>query len=266
MNEKTRFSHLEFEEEGKKSVKAALEEELSRKDVIAKNISETKKEAEECFYAGKFDRALILWGKLLEYEDTSLAWERQCDAMFLLNRADEALSCANLGLKHFPNTPALLALKGLSYAHFGDSKRAMEYSDASLQLDANNAQAHFCRGAMLYALKKRGSDYCFQKALEFADDMPFFTLKIALCLKAQGEHSRSLFYLQKLLKEKMTTPFLLTQIAECQHALGFLDEACIALGEALLIDPLHEKAGKLLEDIQKKNKSLTRKLLSRMRK
>lgn len=267
MEEKTRFSHLEFEDEEKKNAaRQAAEKELSREDVIAKNSSETKKEAEDSFYYGKFDRALVLWGKLLEYEETALAWERQCDAMFLINRAGEALSCANLGLKHFPNTPALLALKGLSYAQLGDGKRAIEYSDASLQLDARHAQAHFCRGAVLSALKMRGADYCFQKALEFADDAPFFTLKIALCLKAKGEQSRSLFYLQKLLKEKMPTAFLLTQIAECQFALGFTDEAGAALEEAARMDPLCAKARKLLEEIQKKNNSLARKFFSRMRK
>lgn len=269
--DKGRFSHLEFEDEQKKVSQAKCsEEEISREKLIAENAAATKKEAQECFYYGKFDRALVLWGKLLDYENILLSWERQCEAMFFLQCPDEALSCANMGLKHFPNAAPLLALKGLSYAYLGDRQRGAEYCDAAIQQDGKNAQAFFCRGAMLLNKKTkptaRGSMYCFQQALDLADDKSFYTLKVALCLKTASDFSSSLFYFQNIIREKKPTAFTLSQIARCQKELGFHKEAKMALEEAIHLDPLYQEACDMLTQMKEEDSSFTRKLFSRLKK
>src|SRR5258708_7586448 len=157
----SRFVNLEFggEYEGQSQHSAAA----------GKGESHYLAEAASAFENGKFEPALRLYSKVLEFNPQNTeAWTGQVRMLIELGELREATLWCDKALERFPHEPELLAAKAVALGRSGDLPGAMAFSDAAIEERGDSPYVWLARGDVLLARDERRADYCFEKALLLA--------------------------------------------------------------------------------------------------
>jgi Flp pilus assembly protein TadD len=107
------------------------EDQTPQKKALVKDESYYQGEAKAAFENGEFERALRLYGKVLEFNPNgAAAWTGQVRMLIELGEFREAKLWADKALERFPNEPELLAAKAVALGRSGDLLGALAFSDA----------------------------------------------------------------------------------------------------------------------------------------
>jgi Flp pilus assembly protein TadD len=119
----SRFVNLEFGDES--------EDQWQKQSGVLKDEASYVAEARKAFEDGRFEQALRLYSKVLEFNpQNGSAWTGQVRMLTELGEAREARMWADKALERFPQDPELLAAKGVALARSGDLEGALAFSDA----------------------------------------------------------------------------------------------------------------------------------------
>src|SRR5438046_8520271 len=126
-------------------------------------------EARSAFENGKFESALRLYSKVLEFNpQNAAAWTGQVRMLIELGEFREAKLWADKALERFPQEPELLAAKAVALGRSGDLQGALAFSDASIEERGDTPYVWLARGDVLLTRQESRADYCFDKALLLA--------------------------------------------------------------------------------------------------
>src|ERR1700734_1744264 len=126
-------------------------------------------EARTAFESGRFEPALRLYSKVLEYNPRNAgAWTGQVRMLIELGEYREARLWADKALERFPNEPELLAAKAVALGRTGDLQGALAFSDSSIEERGDTPYVWLARADVLLARNEQRADYCFEKVLQLA--------------------------------------------------------------------------------------------------
>src|SRR5579862_7548604 len=153
----SRFINLEFSDEsGNRSQSGAR--------ALVKDEAYYLAEARTAFENGKFEPALRLYSKVLEFNPRNvIAWTGQVRMLIELDEFREAKLWADKALERFPNEPELLAAKAVALGRGGDLPGALAFSDASIEGRGDTPYVWLACGDVLLAASEPRADYCFEK-------------------------------------------------------------------------------------------------------
>src|SRR5277367_2613679 len=104
-------------------------------------------EARTAFENGKFEPALRLYSKVLEYNPRNTgAWTGQVRMLIELGEYREAKLWADKAIERFSNEPELLAAKAVALARSGDLEGALSFSDAAIEERGDTPYVWLARG------------------------------------------------------------------------------------------------------------------------
>jgi tetratricopeptide (TPR) repeat protein len=227
----SRFGNLEFGDEPE----ARLH---SDSHLSLKGEAHYVAEASSAFESGRFESALRLYSKVLEFNPQNVtAWTGQVRALIELDEFREAKLWADKALEKFPQEPELLAAKAVALGRSGDLQGALAFSDASIEERGDTPYIWLARGDVLLARRESRADYCFEKALTLsprdwvvtwlATRIRFYYQQFALALK-----------LAQQAVELNAEHFLLwLELGRCQHALGLVGPARSSYAQADQLNP-----------------------------
>ena len=207
-------------------------------------------EAVAAFENGRFEPALRLYSKVLEFNpQNAAAWTGQVRALIEMGELREAKLWADNALEKFPQEPELLAAKAVALGRGGDLQGALAFSDASIEERGDTPYIWLARGDVLLARRETRADYCFEKALAlspkdwfviwFAARIRFYYQQFALALK-----------LTQRAVELNAGHFLLwLELGRCQHALGLVGLARASYAQADQLDPHNADVSKAIRQL-----------------
>src|SRR5215813_10996025 len=183
----SRFANLEFGDE--------FQERAQPTGAVIKDEAYYLSEARAAFETGKFESALRLFSKVLEFNPRNVSgWAGQVRMLIEMGEYSEARLWAEKALERFPREPELLAAKAVALGRSGDLQGALLFSDASIEERGDSPYVWLARADVLLARREQRADYCFDKALLLAPRdwfvswlagrIRFFYRQFALALKA----------------------------------------------------------------------------------
>jgi tetratricopeptide (TPR) repeat protein len=225
----SRFENLEFGREENEETHAARS---------VRDEPYFLEQAQSAFEAGKFEQALRMYSKVLEFNPQGAqAWTGQVRILIEIGEFEEARVWADKALALFPDEAELLAAKGVALARLGDLNGAISFSDAAVESRINTPYIWLARGDVLLARKEKRAEFCFQKALDLAANN-WFVLWLASRIQAFYQRfARSLKLVQDAMALDAARPVLWIQAAQCQIALGLSAQANHSLDQARELDP-----------------------------
>lgn len=226
----SRFGNLEFESEE--------EPHQEHPRAHLKGGEQFLVEAQEAFERGKFELALRMFARVIEFDAKSpLAWTGQVRMLIELQEFEEARVWADKALALFPDEGELLAAKGVALARLGDHAGAISYSDSAVESQANTPYIWLARGDVLLARQEKRAEYCFERALALSN-------KNWLCLWLTARIQSFYHHFARALKcalEAVTVEpgraMLWLQTGQCQLALGLASQARNSFEQARELDP-----------------------------
>lgn len=226
----SRFGNLEFESH----------EDPQRQEVRARlrNEEDFLTQAQDAFERGKFELALRMYARVIEFNPhLPAAWTGQVRMLIELGEFEEARVWADKALAFFPDEGELLAAKAVALARLGDHGGALSYSDAAIASELNTPYIWLARGDVLMARKEKRADYCFERALNLAQKSWFYLWLVARIQAFYHHFARALKSAQDALAldPSRAMPWLLA--GECQLALGLATQARNSLEQARELDP-----------------------------
>lgn len=201
-------------------------------------------EAQTAYENGKFELALRLYSKVLEFNPGNpVPWAGQVRALIELGEYREAKLWADKALERLPNEPELLAAKAVALGRVGDLQAALAFSDASIEERGDTPYIWLARADVLLARAEHRADYCFDKALLLAPG-DWFTAWLAARIRSfYKQFALALKFLQQAV-EWNTTHFLLwLELGRCQYALGLVGAARQSFAQARQLNPGCQEAG-----------------------
>jgi tetratricopeptide (TPR) repeat protein len=205
-------------------------------------------QAQEAFERGKFEQALRMFARVIEFNPKlPAAWTGQVRMLIELGEFDEARLWADKALALFPDDAELLAAKAVSLARLGDLEGAISYADAAVESQANTPYIWLARGDVLLARNEKRAEYCFERALTLAKNN-WLVLWLAARVQAFYRHfARALKHAQQALAIDSGRAVLWLQAGEAQLALGLPDQAKNSFEQARELDSeisVHQFIGK----------------------
>ena len=195
-------------------------------------------EARSAFENGKFESALRLYSKVLEFNpQNAAAWTGQVRMLIELGEFREAKLWADKALERFPNEPELLAAKAVALGRSGDLTGALVFSDASIEERGDTPYVWLARGDVMLARDEQRADYCFEKALLLAP-RDWLTAWLAARIREFYEQfALALKLLQQALEWNAGHFLLWLELGQCQQALGLLNSAKDSFAAARQLNP-----------------------------
>src|SRR5688572_24766778 len=153
----SRFGNLEFD--------SANDDSLARTQPL-KDEEHFLAEANEAFQSGRFELALRMFARVIEFNaKLPAAWTGQVRMLIELGEFEEARVWADKALALFPEEPELLAAKAVALGRIGDLDGAISYADAAVESQGNTPYIWLARGDVLLARNEKRAEYCFERAL-----------------------------------------------------------------------------------------------------
>lgn len=225
----SRFGNLEFNSD---------QDESAARSLPLKDEEHFLAKAQEAFETGKFELALRMYARVIEFNAKLPApWTGQVRMLIELGEFEEARVWADKALAIFPDEGELLAAKAVALARLGDTAGAMSYSDAAVESQANTPYTWLARGDVLLARKEKRADYCFERALLLANNHWFYRWLAARILHFYHQFARALKTAQEALVVEPARAVLWLQCGQCQLALGLTAQAKNSFEQARELDP-----------------------------
>jgi tetratricopeptide (TPR) repeat protein len=195
-------------------------------------------EAQTAFANGKFELALRLYSKVLEFNPRNPAsWTGQVRALIELGEFREAKLWADKALERLPNDPELLASKAVALGRSGDLQGALAFSDAAIEERGDTPYIWLARADVLLAREEKRADYCFDKALLLAPG-DWFTAWLAARIRCfYKQFGLALKLLQQAVEWNATHFLLWLELGRCQYALGLIGAARQSFSQARELNP-----------------------------
>ena len=231
----SRFVNLEFGDES---------EDQSQLKPGARDEGYYAAEARAAFENGKFENALRLYSKVLEFNPkNAAAWTAQVRMLIELREYREARLWADKALERFPREPELLAAKAVALARSGDLQGALAFSDASIEERGDTPYVWLARGDVLLAREETRADYCFEKAQLLAPNDWFIAWLAARIRYFYEQFALALKLLQQAVEWNAAHFLLWLELGQCQQALGLIGPARISYATARQLNPQCFEAG-----------------------
>lgn len=215
----SRFGNLEFGD-------SPSNEQHSHGETGLKDEAFYLREAVDHFESGRFEQALRSYARALEQNPKSAAaWTGQVRMLIELGEFREAKLWAEKALAMFPREGELLAAKAVALARSGDSKGALAFSDASMEVEASTPYIWLARGDVLLARKEKRAEYCFEKAVLLARDCwlwPWLASRINIFY---AQTAQALKFAQQALALDAARAIIWQQLGRCEAALGLSSKA-----------------------------------------
>jgi tetratricopeptide (TPR) repeat protein len=195
-------------------------------------------EAVTAFENGRFESALRLYSKVLEFNpQNAAAWTGQVRMLIELGEFREARLWADKALEKFPQEPELLAAKAVALGRSGDLQGALAFSDASIEERGDTPYIWLARGDVFLARAEPRADWCFEKALAMSAK-DWFVTWLAARIRFYYEQFALALKLAQQAVELNTGHFLVwLELGRCQHALGLVGLARDSYAQAAQLDP-----------------------------
>jgi Flp pilus assembly protein TadD len=232
----SRFNNLEFGDRRQESSAGGQSRPKDESTYLA--------QADVAFRRGRFESALRLFAKVLEFDPRCVAaWSGQVRMLIELGEFSEARLWADKALERFPNDAELLAAKAVAVARLGDTATALALSDASVEVQGDTPYVWIARGDVLMARDERRAESCFDRALALAQGW----LEAWLIARVQFHYERfsaALKHAQRAVERDATQAVCWVQIGLCRQALGLVTPARHAFEQAIQLDPESAEAGR----------------------
>ena len=195
-------------------------------------------EAQQAFEAGRFEQALRLFARALEFNPQSASsWAGQARMLIELGEFEEARLWADKALAILPDEGELMAAKAVALARLGDLEGAISFSDAAVESQANTPYIWIARGDVLLAAREKRAEFCFQKAIDLARGNWMVLWLIARIHRYHEQFARGLRMVQEALALDAGRAVLWSEFGQCQLALGLTAQARQSLAQARELDP-----------------------------
>lgn len=195
------------------------------------------KEAQGLFEGGRFEQALRSYARALEFNPkSSAAWAGQVRMLIELGEFREAKVWAEKALLLFPRDGELLAAKAVALARAGDTKGALAYSDASIEVETATPYTWLARGDVLLARKEKRAEYCFEKAMALGRENWVWVWMASRIQMFYRQAAQALKFAQQALSLEPARAILWQQLARCEGALGWKAKAEVSLERARELD------------------------------
>ena len=226
----SRFGNLEFESENVSPQNQRQQPMKDEEHYLAK--------AQEAFEAGRFELALRMFARVIEFNArVPAAWTGQVRMLIEVAEFEEARVWADKALAIFPDEGELLAAKGVALARLGDQAGAISYSDAAVESQMNTPYIWLARADVLLARQEKRADYCFERALALAENHWLYRWLAARIHAYYRHFARALKSAQEALNLDPGRAVLWLQAGECQLALGLATQARNSFEQARELDP-----------------------------
>jgi tetratricopeptide (TPR) repeat protein len=226
----SRFVNLEFGDE--------YEGQAHHQSAPAKGETYYLAEATAAFENGKFEPALRLYSKVLEFNPQNTeAWTGQVRMLIELGEFREAMLWADKALERFPHDAELLAAKAVALARSGDLKAALVFSDESIAELGDKPYVWLARGDVMLARKEQRADYCFEKAQLLAPRNWFIAWLAARIRQYHEQFALALKLLQQAVEWNASHFLLWLELGHCQQALGLVNPAKESFSVARQLNP-----------------------------
>ncbi len=240
----SRFNSLEFSDGSDRQLRPEA-------NPSAKGEAYYLAEARTAFENGRFEPALRLYSKVLEYNPrNAIAWTGQVRMLIELGEYHEARLWADKALERFPNEPELLAAKAVALGRDGDLEGALSFSDAAIEERGDTPYVWLARGDVLLARSEHRADFCFEKAAMLAPE-DWFTSWLAARIRF---YYRQFVLALKLVQQAVEwNPghFLLwLEQGHCQQALGLVAPAQKSFTQARQLNPQCPETLKALHKVE----------------
>ncbi|HVV72200.1 MAG TPA: tetratricopeptide repeat protein [Verrucomicrobiae bacterium] len=195
-------------------------------------------EAQAAYQNGRFEPALRLFSKVLEFNPQNVAaWAGQVRMLIELGEVREAKLWADKAVERFPREPELLAAKAVALGRSGDLEAALTFSDAAIEEHGDTPYVWLARADVLLAREEARADYCFQKAFLLAPKDWFTTWLAARIRFFYDQFAVALKLLQQALELNAGHFELWLELGNCQQALGLLGPARSSFTQARQLNP-----------------------------
>lgn len=239
----SRFGNLEFGEEHE-------DQSLGGLKPLAKDEAYYFSEARAAFENGRFEPALRLYSKVLEFNPRNAgAWTGQVRMLIELGEFREARLWADKALEKFPQEPELLAAKAVALARSGDLQGALAFSDTSIEERGDTPYIWLARGDVLLARKEARADYCFEKALTLSPQDWFVTWLVSRIRYYHQQFALALKLAQRAVELNAGHFLLWLELGRSQHALGLVGLARSSYAQAAQLDPHNADVSKALRQL-----------------
>jgi tetratricopeptide (TPR) repeat protein len=212
----SRFVNLEFGDEHE-------DQSRGRQTPPAKGESHYLAEAQAEFEQARFEPALRLYSKVLEFNpQNAAAWTGQVRMLIELGEFHEAQLWADKALEKFPHEPELLAAKAVALGRIGDLQGAIAFSDAAIEERGDTPYIWLARGDVLLARREARADFCFEKALGLSPKDWFVPWLAARIRYYYRQFALALKLAQQAVELNAGHFVVWLELGRCQHALGLV--------------------------------------------
>ena len=231
----SRFVHLEMGGES--------EDQTPQQRAQVKDEAYYGAQARLAFERGDFERALRLYGKVLEFNpNIPEPWTGQVRMLIELGQFQEANQWSDQALERFPRDAELLAAKAVALARGGDLQGALAFSDSAVEERGDAPYVWVARGDVLLARHELRADYCFDKALSLAPGDWFVVWLSARVRYFYRQFVLALKLLQHAIELNAAHFLLWLELGRCQQALGLAGPARHSFQQAQLLNADCEEA------------------------
>jgi tetratricopeptide (TPR) repeat protein len=242
-----RFSNLEFRDPKKVVVRPA-----APADPLDANRDDAyyMAQAEAHFRGGRFEKALRLYSRALEYDPNLHAgWLGQLRMLVELGELNEAVVWAGKGLDIHRDNPELLSAKAVATARRGDPAKGLEFSDLAMQKQASSVYVWLARGEVLLADGQQAADKCFQKSVAEAKGDWFASALVSRVHHHWRRDTAALVWANAAVEKDATKALAWACRGDAEMGLGLLGMAKSSYLKACSLDRECEPARKGLETL-----------------
>jgi tetratricopeptide (TPR) repeat protein len=215
--------------------------------------------ATTAFIDEDYERALSYYSRALQYNITlEAAWLGQLRCLIELRELQEAIIWSNRALEKYPDSPDILAARGIAESRIGRTVAAIAYVDGALRGKSCTPYTWVARGEVLIPTNIKNAEACFNKAIELSPKDWQLQAWIARSYLVHGHHSQALDHLRQAVRLEPNCPTCWYWIGRCWEVMGDTSEAVRAYIRALSGSSINKKAREALSRIE--NRGLITKL------
>lgn len=195
--------------------------------------------ADEAFFRGDNKNALRWYSRAMDRDSTlQQPWVAMIRTLLLKGDLNEAQTWITRGLTVFPESPALLSLRAVQYARKGLVHQGLNNSDAVLEKNGADAQAHIARGEVLTLADSKNANFCFDQALNLTGASDWRTpMYIALFLEERRQWAKAIKYYVKAAERSESVAVVWYRVGLCRAELGQREMALKAYERARELCP-----------------------------
>jgi tetratricopeptide (TPR) repeat protein len=233
----TRFGKLELSDGSPQPRKREQQDDDKPQKRYKTSVEDWMLEADTHRRLGHYEEALRSYGRALEAERSHVAaWLGQAQMLILLDEARQAEMWTITGLKVFPGNAELLAARAQAICRLGNTREAIQYSDAAIQGDGASAYRWMVRGELMAASRSNNADHCFSSAEQLAPDWLVRT-EIANVLRYYHNPLKGLTHAAAAIEIENNAPFAWLVKGICQFEAGFNSNAKESFQQAINLSP-----------------------------